>query len=60
MLVPNMLRIGRINLSALDGPVRLSNDNRKMLWDIQDKYEAWYKIWCKVYVTKLMHQKKGF
>ena len=43
MLVPNMLRTGRINSRALDGPVRLSTDNRKMLGEIQDKYEAWYK-----------------
>ena len=60
MLVPNMLRTGRINSRALDGPVRLSNDNRKMLGEIQDKYEAWYKVWCEVYVPKLMTQKTGF
>ena len=60
MLVPNFLRIGRINSRALDGPVRLSNDNRKMMSEIQDKFEAWYKIWCNVYVPKLMHQKQGF
>ena len=35
MFVPNMLKIGRIKSRALDGPVRLSNDNRKMLVDIQ-------------------------
>ena len=60
MLVPNMLRTGRINSRALDGPVRLSGDNKKMLGEIQDKYEAWYKIWCEVYVPKLMAQKTGF
>ena len=60
MLVPNMLRIGRINSRALDGPVRLSNDNRKMMSEIQDKFAAWYRIWCNVYVPKLMHQKQGF
>ena len=60
MLVPNMLRAGRINSRALDGPVRLSGENRKMLGEIQDKYEAWYKIWCEVYVPKLMAQKTGF
>ena len=60
MLVPNMLRLGRINSRALDGPVRLSNENRKMLGEVQDRYEAWYKIWCEVYVPKLMSQKKEF
>ena len=60
MLVPNMLRTGRINSRALDGPVRLSNDNRKMLGEIQDKCEAWYKVWCEVYVPNLMTQNTGF
>jgi hypothetical protein len=31
-----------------------------MLGEIQDKYEAWYKIWCEVYVPKLMAQKNNF
>ena len=60
ILVPNMLRIGRINSRALDGPVRLSGDNRRILSDIQGKYESWFKIWSEVYVPKLMIQKKGF
>ena len=60
MLVPNMLRIGRINSRALEGPVRLSGENRKMLRSIQDTYEAWYRIWCETYVPKLMTQKTGF
>ena len=60
MLVPNMLRLGRINSRALDGPVRLSSNNRKMLGEIQEKYAAWYKVWCEVYIPKLMAQKQGF
>ena len=60
LLVPNMLRIGRINSRALDGPVKLSSDTTKMLGDIQGKYEAWYKIWLETYVPKLMMTKKGF
>ena len=60
MLVPNMLRIGRVNSRTLDGPVRLSNESRKMLGDIEEKYAAWYKIWCDVYVPKIMHQKRNF
>ena len=55
-----MLRIGRINSRALDGPVRLSCDNREILGEIQEKYQAWYKVWCEVYVPKLMTIKKGF
>ena len=60
LLVPNMLRMGKINSRALDGPVKLSSDNKKMLSEIQMKYEAWYKIWCEVYVPKLMVRKSGF
>ena len=60
MLVPNMLRVGRINSRSLDGPVRLSGDNKKMLNNIQDTFEAWYRIWCEVYVPKLVIQKAGF
>ena len=60
MLVPNMLRVGRINSRALDGPVRLSGDNVKMIGRIQETYEAWYRIWCEVYVPKLITQKAGF
>ena len=45
---------------ALDGPVRLSVDNREILGEIQEKYQAWYKVWCEVYVPKLMTIKKGF
>ena len=60
MITPNILRIGRINSRALDGPVRLSNDTRKMLSDINEKYAVWYKLWCEVYVPKLMSQKKDF
>ena len=60
LLVPNMLRMGKINSRSLEGPVKLSADNKKMLGDIQKKYEAWYKIWCQVYVPKLMATKSGF
>ena len=60
IIVPNMIKTGRINSRALDGPVKLSSDHRKMLGEIAKKYEAWYKIWCETYVPKLMHQRKGF
>ena len=60
MLVPNMLRMGRINSRALEGPVRLSSNNKKMLGKINETYEAWYKVWCDVYIPKLMVQKTGF
>ena len=60
IISPNMLKIGRINTRAVDGPVKLSSDNRKMLNDIQTKFEIWYKNWFEVYIPKLMVQKRGF
>ena len=60
LLVPNMLRHGKINSRSLEGPVRLSSDSNKMLSDIQKRYESWYKIWLEVYVPKLMFTKREF
>ena len=60
ILTPNMLKIGRINSRAVDGPVKLSNENRRILGDIQNKFEIWYRNWCEAYIPKLMTQKKGF
>ena len=60
VLVPNVLRIGRINSRALEGPVRLSCDTKRILHDIQEKFESWFRVWCDVYVPKLLVQKTGF
>ena len=60
MIVPNMLKTGRINSRALEGPVRLSSDVGTMIREVQSKFEAWYKVWSEVYVPKLLVQKSGF
>ena len=60
LLVPNMLRIGKINSRAMDGPVKLSADASKMLSDIQKKYETWFRIWLDSYVPKLLTVKRHF
>ena len=57
MLTPNMLRVGRNNVRALDGPMRLP-EGGELLDKVQEAYEAWYKIWNTSYVPKLMHQPK--
>ena len=43
MLTPNMLRVGRNNESALDGPMRAPAGG-ELLDKVQESYEAWYKI----------------
>ena len=57
MITPNMLRIGRNNERALDGPLRLPAGG-ELLDKVQDLYEAWFKIWNVSYIPKLMYQPK--
>ena len=57
MLTPNMLRVGRNNERALDGPMRLP-EGGELLDKVQEAYEAWYKIWNTSYIPKLMYQPK--
>ena len=57
MLTPNMLRIGRNNERAWDGPLRLPGGG-ELLDKVQELYEAWFKIWNVSYIPKLMYQPK--
>ena len=57
MLTPNMLKLGRINERALDGPMKLPTGG-ELLDRVQQVYEAWYSIWSNSYVPKLMYQPK--
>ena len=58
MLSPNMLRVGRSNERALDGPMRLPNSASEMLNQVKKIYDSWFKIWNVSYVPKLMFQPK--
>ena len=57
MLTPNMLRIGRNNERALDGPMRIPAGG-ELLDKVKEGYESWYKIWNASYIPKLMYQPK--
>ena len=57
MLTPNMLRMGRNNDRALEGPLRLPAGG-ELLDRVQGFYEAWFKIWNVSYIPKLMYQPK--
>ena len=60
ILTPNMLRVGRINSRALQGPIRLPVDNEEMLEVVETTYEGWFKIFKETVVPKLIRQPKWF
>ena len=60
ILTPNMLRVGRINSRALQGPIRLPVDKKEMLEIVETTYEGWFKIFKETVVPKLINQPKWF
>ena len=57
MISPNMLRLGRNNSRALDGPMRLPRGG-ELLDRVREVYESWYRIWSQTYIPKLLFRPK--
>ena len=60
LISPNLLRHGRNNNRAIEGSVRLSADNSKMLKDVEARNAAWFKIFKDSCVPRLVMQQKWF
>ena len=60
MLTPNMMRVGRSNHRALDGPMRMPQGDGELLKEVEKIYKAWFKVWNISYVPKLLAQPKWF
>ena len=60
MLTPNMLRVGRSNERALDGPMRMPAGDGELLKEVEKIYDAWFKVWNVSYIPKLLTQPKWF
>ena len=60
IITPNMLRVGRINSRALQGPIRLPVDKKELLQQVELTYRAWFKVFQEVVVPRLIHQPKWF
>ena len=60
MICPNMMRMGRTNKRTLDGPIRLARGARELLTNIEELYDAWFKVWQDTVVPKLMFQPKWY
>ena len=60
ILTPNMLRVGRMNSRALDGPIRLPTTKREMLDQVEKTYQSWFRIFRDTVVPRLINQPKWF
>jgi hypothetical protein len=56
MISPNHLRMGCLNMRALDGPMSLPKNREEQLNVRAKMYDAWFRIWRDTYVPKQMHQ----
>lgn len=60
ILTPNMLRVGRVNSRALQGPIRLPVSKKELLEHVEKIYSGWFKIFKDTVVPRLIHQPKWF
>ena len=55
-----MLRVGRINSRALQGPIRLPVDKKELMEQVELTYKGWFKVFRETVVPRLIHQPKWF
>ena len=60
IITPSMLRHGRNNVRALDGPIHLTGGIDKMLEKVEKTYAAWFQIWRDTWIPKLMRAPKWY
>ena len=60
IITPNMLRVGKVNRRAIDGPIRMPKDRLEILARVNESYDSWFKVWAETMVPKLMFQPKWY
>ena len=60
IITPNMLRLGRLNSRALQGPIRLPSGPKDLMNKVTQLYDIFYKLWNTVMVPRLIPQPKWF
>ena len=60
LVTPNMLRMGRLNSRALDGPMRFPIGPKDLMKKVEDTYNAYFKIWNATMLPKMIPQPKWF
>ena len=60
LIFPNMLKLGRLNTRALDGPIRMPVSPGELMEKIEKTYSAFFKIWNTTMIPKLMKMHKWY
>ena len=60
LITPNLLKIGRLNSRALQGPVRFPTGPKDLMVKVEQTYDAFFKVWNATMVPKLLPQPKWF
>ena len=60
ILTPNMLRVGKLNSRALQGPIRLPVSKKELLEHVEKLYSGWFRIFNDTVVPRLVQQPKWF
>ena len=60
LIFPNMLRVGRNNRRALDGPVRMPSSPGELMQKVQKGYSMFYKVFNEAMVPKLLKMQKWY
>ena len=60
IITPNMMKIGRLNDRTLTGPVRFPSGPKGLMKNVEEIFNAYYRLWNTSYVPKLIPQPKWF
>ena len=60
LIFPNLLRIGRNNNRALEGPIKLPKNPGALVQKVEESYKVFYELWNTVLIPKLMKCPKWF
>ena len=60
LVTPNLMKIGRINSRAVDGPMRFPTGPKDLMVKVEELFNAFYKLWNVSMVPKLIPQPKWF
>ena len=58
LIFPNLLRIGRNNTRALDGPITMPKNPGELMDKIVGAYESFFKVWNTSLIPKMMKASK--
>ena len=58
LIFPNLLRIGRNNTQALDGPITMPKNPGELMDKIVGTYESFFKVWNTSLIPKMMKASK--